>query len=126
MTADVFCRFRFEAAHRLANVPLDHKCFRMHGHSYEVIVTVSGEVDPAKGWVRDYAEIADAFNEEVFAKLDHRNLNELLRFLDGNTTSENLASWIRGRLASRLNLGIEGIRVEIWETRDFGSRVGCP
>ena len=36
--------FRFESAHRLPMVPADHKCFRMHGHSYRIAVGVAGEV----------------------------------------------------------------------------------
>ena len=44
--------FTFEAAHRLPMVPADHKCFRMHGHSFRVEVCVAGEVDPRAraGW----------------------------------------------------------------------------
>ena len=46
--------FRFEAAHRLPMVPLEHKCFRVHGHSFVVDVCAAGEVDPAAGWLVDF------------------------------------------------------------------------
>jgi hypothetical protein len=49
--------FRFEAAHRLPNVPADHKCYRMHGHSFAVDVVLEGELDERMGWLVDYADI---------------------------------------------------------------------
>jgi len=49
--------YRFEAAHRLPMVPPDHKCARMHGHSFLVSVTVAGEVDARMGWLVDFADI---------------------------------------------------------------------
>ena len=49
--------FRFEAAHWLPNVPEGHKCRRMHGHSFRGEVAVRGEVDPAIGWLIDFADL---------------------------------------------------------------------
>jgi len=91
--------FGFEAAHHLPHVPADHKCRRVHGHSFRVTVRVAGEVDPATGWVMDYAEIARAC-EPVRTALDHNDLNTI----DGldNPTSENVARWIWVRLAPAL------------------------
>ncbi len=91
--------FRFEAAHRLPNVPEGHKCRRLHGHSFRVDVIVRGEVDPQVGWFIDYAEIVEAFRP-IRDRLDHYYLNEV----DGleNPTSEVLAAWIWDRLAPRL------------------------
>jgi 6-pyruvoyltetrahydropterin/6-carboxytetrahydropterin synthase len=91
--------FRFEAAHLLPNVPADHKCRRLHGHSFRATVRVTGPVDPTTGWVMDYAEIARAF-EPLRLQLDHRYLNEI----DGleNPTSEHVARWIWDRLAPAL------------------------
>ena len=51
--------FDFEAAHFLPNVPEDHKCRRMHGHSFVVDLSVEGVRDPHLGWVLDYGEIKD-------------------------------------------------------------------
>jgi 6-pyruvoyltetrahydropterin/6-carboxytetrahydropterin synthase len=91
--------FRFEAAHLLPEVPSGHKCGRLHGHSFRIDVEVAGEVDPASGWLVDYAEIKSAF-APVHEALDHRYLNEI----DGlaNPTSENLAAWIWDRLEGSL------------------------
>jgi 6-pyruvoyltetrahydropterin/6-carboxytetrahydropterin synthase len=88
-------------------VPADHKCRRLHGHSYHLEVTVEGEVDPATGWLIDYAAIKDAF-AVLHDQLDHRYLNEVPG-LD-NPTSENLARWIWERLADRVPLA--EVRVE--------------
>lgn len=88
---ELFKSFRIEAAHRLPHVPTGHKCARLHGHSFQIEIHVSGEVDPRLGWVMDFAEVKAAFRP-VFDKLDHRYLNEI----EGleNPTSENLARWI--------------------------------
>jgi len=92
--------FGFEAAHLLPHVPAEHKCRRLHGHSFRVDVLVEGEVDPKTGWLIDYADIAAAF-EPVRLALDHRHLNDV----EGleNPTSENVARWIWERLASTLS-----------------------
>ena len=71
------CRtFHVEAAHRLPNLPPEHKCSRLHGHSFRIVVHVQGDVDPVLGWVIDYAEIKAAF-APIFERLDHYYLNEV-------------------------------------------------
>ena len=104
---EIFKEFTFEAAHRLPNVPADHKCARLHGHSFQVRVTVGGDVDPALGWVMDFAQIKAACRE-VHDELDHRYLNEISG-LD-NPTSEVIAIWIWKRLAGRLPLTAVQVR----------------
>ena len=96
---EIFKVFQIEAAHRLPNVPAEHKCARLHGHSFKIEVHVSGEVDPAAGWVQDFAELSAAF-APLYARLDHHYLNDI----DGleNPTSENLAIWIWKELAPSL------------------------
>ena len=93
--------FQFEAAHKLPNVPADHKCARLHGHSFRVEVVVAGECDARLGWLMDYAEISDAF-KPLLDQLDHYYLNEIPGL--ANATSENLAKWIWDRLKPRLPL----------------------
>jgi len=87
--------FSFEAAHILPNVPLGHKCGRLHGHSFKVVITVSGKVNPFTGWIVDFEDIKQAFMP-LHQILDHRYLNEI----EGleNPTSEVLAAFILERL----------------------------
>ncbi|MFD9055227.1 6-carboxytetrahydropterin synthase QueD [Streptomyces albidoflavus] len=96
---EIFREFTFEAAHRLPNVPEDHKCARLHGHSYKVIVHVEAPVDPASGWVMDFGDLKKAF-KPLEAQLDHYYLNDI----EGleNPTSEVLARWIWERLKPTL------------------------
>jgi 6-pyruvoyltetrahydropterin/6-carboxytetrahydropterin synthase len=98
-TAEIFWEFTFEAAHRLPNVPSDHKCSRLHGHSFRARVSVAGPVDSRAGWVIDFAAIKDAC-KPVIAQLDHYYLNEIAG-LD-NPTSERLAVWIWRELSASL------------------------
>ena len=96
---EIFKQFRFEAAHLLPNVAPDHKCRRLHGHSFRIDVHVKGDTGGESGWVMDFADIQTAF-EPLFRQLDHHYLNEI----DGlsNPTSENLARWIWQRLQPTL------------------------
>lgn len=95
----VFKDFTFEAAHRLPNVAPDHKCARLHGHSFRARVTVEGPIGVGSGWVVDFADIAAAC-EPLRLELDHHYLNEV----EGleNPTSEVIARWIWARLAPSL------------------------
>lgn len=95
----LFKEFSFEAAHRLPTVPPDHKCARLHGHSFHVRVSVDGPVDAATGWVMDFADLKSAFRPLLDA-LDHRYLNEIPGL--ENPTSEVLAVWIWRHLAPAL------------------------
>ena len=95
MRTELSKTFNLEAAHRLPNVPPEHKCARLHGHSFEVTLHVRGPVDPHLGWVLDFAEITKAF-APMHELLDHRYLNEVSG-LD-NPTSENLARFILERV----------------------------
>ncbi|MGY5309137.1 6-carboxytetrahydropterin synthase QueD [Nocardia gipuzkoensis] len=98
---EIYREFAFEAAHRLPNVPAGHKCARLHGHSYRVVIHVAGEVDPETGWVMDFAEIKKAF-APLSEQLDHHYLNEVPGL--ENPTSEVIARWIWARLIDQLPL----------------------
>jgi 6-pyruvoyltetrahydropterin/6-carboxytetrahydropterin synthase len=80
-------------------VPEGHKCARLHGHSFRVMLEVEGPTDADLGWLVDYGEIKRAY-EPVREQLDHRYLNEI----EGleNPTSEILAEWIFTRVSARL------------------------
>ena len=113
---EIYKEFGFESAHRLPNLPEDHKCSRLHGHSFRVRVHVEGELGAETGWVMDFADIAAAC-APVRDALDHRYLNEI----EGleNPTSEVLARWIWERLEPLL-AGLS--MVEVRETCTSGCR----
>lgn len=113
----IWKEFTFEAAHRLPNVPPDHKCARLHGHSYRCELHVTGPVGAHSGWVTDFADITAAF-EPIRRQLDHACLNDI----DGlqNPTSEMLASWIWNRVV----LALPGLsRVTVSETAASGCTI---
>lgn len=91
--------FTFDSAHWLPHVPEDHKCRRMHGHTYTVILGLESELDPVMGWVKDFGEVSTAF-KPLLRTLDHHCLNDI----EGleNPTAEILAVWIYEKLAGAL------------------------
>src|SRR5260221_11897635 len=91
--------FQFEAAHLLPLLPENHKCRRLHGHSFSVEVVVAGQSDPKLGWLMDYGEISAAF-KLIWEKLDHYYLNEIPGL--ENPTSEVVAVWIWKKLKPKL------------------------
>ncbi len=104
--------FRFEAAHRLPQVPPGHKCQRLHGHSFKIELAIAGPVDPKTGWFIDFGVVFDAWRP-LYDILDHNYLNEV----EGleNPTSENLAKWIWDRMKGPLP---SLVRVTVFETCD--------
>lgn len=108
--------FRFSAAHRLLCLPPDHKCFRLHGHTYRVAVELEGETD-ARGMVMDFGEVSKAW-APLNAMLDHHYLNEV----EGleMPTSERLAEWIRDGLVDALPLLS---RVRVYESESSWAEV---
>ena len=99
MNVRLIKELRFEAAHRLPNVPEGHKCARLHGHSFKVELAVRGPVNEKTGWFLDYSEL-DRLWQPIYAKLDHNYMNEV----EGleNPTSENFARWLWQRLKPSL------------------------
>lgn len=88
--AHVWRRYRFEAAHRLPNVPPGHKCGRMHGHGFEVILHADQDLG-ARALGVDYDHL-DACWAPIHARFHQGCLNDI-RGLE-NPTSELIASWI--------------------------------
>lgn len=103
--------FTFESAHYLPNVPDGHKCGRLHGHSYEVTVYITGPVGETTGWIMDFGDVADLV-DPVVRSLDHQTLNDIPGL--ANPTSEILAVWFWTKLADSLP-GLSTI--EVSETR---------
>lgn len=100
MRVELSKSYTFEAAHRLPMVPADHKCARMHGHSFRVEVAVAGEVDERAGWLIDFGDITAVVEPLLRSELDHRTLNEVSGL--ENPTSELLCLWLWKRLRPRI------------------------
>jgi 6-pyruvoyltetrahydropterin/6-carboxytetrahydropterin synthase len=96
---EIFREFTFEAAHRLPNLPADHKCSRLHGHSFRVTVHIEGPLMEREGWVMDFADLKRVF-QPIYDQLDHYYLNDIAGL--ENPTSEVLAMWIWERLKPAL------------------------
>ena len=109
----LYKEFTFEAAHKLPLVPIDHKCFQLHGHSFKARVYVQGSVNEM-GWVIDFAELKSICKPWIEI-LDHSFLNEINGL--ENPTSENIAMWLWDRLIVKLP---QLSAVEIMETCTSG------
>lgn len=120
----------FNAAHRLyrkdwsdeKNLQVFGKCSnpRYHGHNYELIVAVIGEIDPETGFLIDLKILKEHIKLEVEDYLDHKNLNEeVIEFQDLNPTAENIAFVIWNRLRNKLPSKYD-IEITLYETpRNF-------
>lgn len=91
--------FRFEAAHWLPGVAVEHRCHRLHGHSYRVELRLQGGVDPQTGFVVDFFDVEKAF-QPLLRLTDHHCLNDIPGL--ENPTAENIAVWIWERMAPSL------------------------
>ena len=110
----VYRKEHFNAAHRLHNPSLSDaenalifgKCnyVNYHGHNYELIVKVIGEIDPKTGYVIDLKILSDLINQNVIEKFDHKNLNlDTIEFKDLNPTAENIAMVIYNLIRKKLD-----------------------
>jgi len=90
----VWRRFRFEAAHQLPNVPEGHKCGRMHGHGFEVILHADQDLGQGDMGI-DFDHLGAVWSP-LHAELHHACLNELAGL--ENRTSELLSAWLWRRL----------------------------
>lgn len=120
----------FNAAHRLyrkdwndeQNFNVFGKCSNpnFHGHNYELIVSVTGEIDPETGFVIDVKVLKDIVKQEVEDPFDHKNLNlEVADFANLNPTAENIAVVIWNRI--RPHIAAENtLEITLYETpRNF-------
>ena len=89
MTLSISKAFDFSASHVLSGLPDDHKCTRLHGHSYRVRVELWGDVDE-HGLLIEFGQL-DWLRDYIAANLDHRHLNDVLTF---NPTAELISSWL--------------------------------
>ena len=97
-TLEITQQFGFDAAHFLADAPSGSNR-RMHGHSFYAEVTLRGEPDREKGWVRDFGEVNTVLTD-IREGLDHHLLNDIEGL--GPPTLENLARYIYRAAKARL------------------------
>ena len=94
----IFKEFTFEAAHKLPLLPTTHKCSKLHGHSFQVRISIDGPLNEL-GWVMDFSELKKICSPFI-EQLDHSYLNEISGL--ENPTSENIAIWLWDRLVKPL------------------------
>jgi 6-pyruvoyltetrahydropterin/6-carboxytetrahydropterin synthase len=126
----VFRKEHFNAAHRLHNPNWSDernervygKCNNMnyHGHNYELIVQVIGEVDADTGYVVDMKVLSGLIKTHVLDKFDHKNLNlDTEEFKDLNPSAENIAIVIYNLLRAQLDNSLH-LKIRLYETeRNF-------
>ncbi|MGC1515887.1 MAG: 6-carboxytetrahydropterin synthase [Maribacter sp.] len=130
MKVKVSRKAHFNAAHRLyrkdwaaeKNEAVFGKCNNpnFHGHNYELIVSVTGEIDSETGFVMDVKILKDLIKSEVEDLMDHKNLNlEVEAFKTLNPTAENIAVVIWQKLRTHIEKNLE-LEVVLYETpRNF-------
>ena len=130
MKVTVSRRAHFNAAHRLyrkdwsneKNTLFFGKCNNpnFHGHNYELIVSVTGEIDTETGYVIDIKTLKDIIKTKVEDTFDHKNLNiEVPEFADLNPTAENISVVIYNKIKPNLNSDLD-LEIILYETpRNF-------
>lgn len=83
--------FQIESARFLPHLPKSHPCAHMHGHSFKIILSLVGDLDPQIGWMIDYNDIAKIL-KPTLDLIDHKVLNEVPGL--ENPTSELLCKWL--------------------------------
>lgn len=126
----VFRKEHFNAAHRLhnpawsedKNTAVFGKCNNpnWHGHNYDLIVKLTGEVDPETGYVYDMKKLSDLIKKEVLNRFDHKNLNlDTEEFKNLNPTAENIVKVIYDILREKIEDALE-MKITLYETeRNF-------
>jgi 6-pyruvoyltetrahydropterin/6-carboxytetrahydropterin synthase len=130
MKVAVYRKEHFNAAHRLTNPDwseeMNDKIFgkcnnpNFHGHNYELIVRVTGEIDPKTGYVIDMKVLSDTIKNNVLKKFDHKNLNlDTEEFKELNPTAENIAVVIWNILRKNIDKKYD-LKITLYETeRNF-------
>ena len=120
-------RERFASAHNLVNTQLTKednmklfgKCYNIHGHNYELFVTVTGHIKKTSGFVMDLKDLKEIIRNKVINKLDHNNINDI-DFMKGKiTTTENLCIAIWNEISEPISkLGAQLYKIKIKETEN--------
>ncbi|HUS01709.1 MAG TPA: 6-carboxytetrahydropterin synthase [Chitinophagaceae bacterium] len=126
----VFRKEHFNAAHRLHNSAWNEekndevfgKCNNpnYHGHNYNLIVKVVGEVDPQTGYLIDLKMLSDLIKQNVLERFDHKNLNlDTKEFKELNPSAENIAIVIYNILREKIDKKLD-LQIRLYETeRNF-------
>ncbi|MFD1292517.1 6-pyruvoyl tetrahydropterin synthase family protein [Lutibacter holmesii] len=135
MKVTVNRKAHFNAAHRLynadwtdaRNATVFGKCANpnYHGHNYDLIVAVKGEINPETGFVMDMKILKQLIEVEIEEKFDHKNLNEEVEeFKDLNPTAENISVVIWNKLRAKIDEKLE-LSITLYETpRNFVTYTG--
>ncbi len=126
MKTAIYRKAHFNAAHRLNNPLFDDKkndeVFGLcnnpnyHGHNYELIVKLTGEVDPQTGYVYDMKLLNELIKEDITERFDHKNLNlDTVEFKQLNPTAENIARIIYELLRKKIDSKF-GLEITLYET----------
>lgn len=126
MKVTISRKAHFNAAHRLYNANWDDeknfsvfgKCSNpnFHGHNYELIVSIKGEINLETGFVMNLDDLKNIIYTEVEEYLDHKNLNvEVIEFQKINPTVENIAVVIWNRIRQKLNEKLD-LKITLYET----------
>jgi 6-pyruvoyltetrahydropterin/6-carboxytetrahydropterin synthase len=106
-------RDHFDAAHSLRGYP--GECHRLHGHTWDVEVTVAGETLDGIGIVYDFKTLKDDLRA-ILDDYDHVFLDEVAPFDQLNPTAENLARVVYDRLAGTVGSAVTVSEVAVWES----------
>ena len=106
--------FTFDGAHQLPDHP--GKCKNLHGHSWQLEVSIFGQIDSNTGMVMDFGDLKNIVNEKIINILDHSKLNDTLE----NPTAENILVWIWDQIDGELKSGGTNLLQELtlWESTD--------
>ncbi len=126
MRVSIFRKEHFNAAHRLFNPEWDDKTNdkvfgkcnnpNYHGHNYDLIVKLTGEIDPKTGYVYDMKILSDLIKEKVLRIFDHKNLNlDTEHFKNLNPTAENIAVVIFNILRKEIDEALD-LKITLYET----------
>jgi 6-pyruvoyltetrahydropterin/6-carboxytetrahydropterin synthase len=130
MKVTISRKAHFNAAHRLyrkdwsmeKNDSIFGKCNNpnYHGHNYELIVSVTGNIDAETGFVMDVKILSDLIKEEIENRFDHKNLNlDVPEFENVNPTAENIAVVIWNLIRKKISQNFD-LEVVLYETpRNF-------
>jgi 6-pyruvoyltetrahydropterin/6-carboxytetrahydropterin synthase len=127
--------FHFEMAHPIYGY--SGACKNIHGHSYELHVTVSAGEEkqgyiPSPGFVIDFKEIKKTVIPEVVEIFDHKLvlsgdfltkfpaalLQENLLVMEAEPTAENILIYIQRKLSAKLPSAVRLIELTLYETKN--------